>query len=79
MNTYAVHDGTQIVNVIVAESLEVAEQVTGLPAVETGGVLSIGWKLHGDTWRPPMPTEGVWEWDADTGEWINLTPDPGTE
>jgi len=70
MAKYAVHDGTTVVNVIVANSREIAEDVTGLNAVETDGVPWSGWTLHGDEWRPPMPTEGVWVWDEDTREWV---------
>lgn len=79
MARYAVHDGTTVHNVIVAESQEIAEQVTRLAAIETTGVPWIGWTLHGDEWRPPIPTEGVWEWDDTAAEWIGVTPEPEPE
>lgn len=80
MANYAIHDGTTVVNVIVAESAEIAEQVTGLTALETTGVPWTGWTLHGDAWRPPMPeSPGMWEWDEAAQEWVDVTPDPEPE
>lgn len=76
MATFAVHDGTTVRNVIVADSAAIAEAVTALTAIETDGVPWIDWTLHGDEWRPPMPTEGVWEWDEATHGWIDVTPEP---
>ena len=76
MARYAVHDGTTVRNVIVAESQEIAEQVTGLAAIATTGMPWIGWTLDGSEWRPPMPTDGVWVWDDAAGEWIDVTPNP---
>lgn len=76
MATFAVHDGTTVRNVIVADSAAIAEEVTGLTAIETDGVPWIEWTLYDDEWRPPMPTEGVWEWDADTQTWVDVTPEP---
>jgi hypothetical protein len=37
------------------------------------------WVLNPDTalWDAPVPmpeTEGMWSWDEDAGEWVNLTP-----
>lgn len=77
MPNFLVHDETTIVNAIVADSLEVAQSVTGLMAflAEDGGPW-IGWTLYGNEWRPPMPTIGVWEWDDATREWIDVTPEP---
>ena len=75
MTNFAIYSGTTVMNVIVATSLEIAEEVTGMSAVETTGIPWIGWTLHGDEWRPPMPTtEGIWEWNDTTHEWIDTTP-----
>jgi hypothetical protein len=73
MPNYAVHDGTTVLNVIVAESMEIAEGATNLTAVETTGVPWIGWTLYGEEWRPPQPYPS-WEW-AD-GAWTAPTPQP---
>lgn len=71
---FAISNGSTIVNVIVADSKEIAEQATGMTAIATTpyGVW-LGWKLHGDTWRPPMPTEGMWTWDESTLSWVEVT------
>lgn len=65
MITYAVHDGATVVNVIVAESPEIASTVSGdLEVLETNsGVPGIGWTLEPDGWRPPSPYAS-WVWDG---------------
>lgn len=56
MATYAVHDGARVVNVIVADTAQIAEEVTGLSALETEGVPWIGWTLIDGVWTaPPEP------------------------
>lgn len=56
MADYAVHDGTTVLNVIVADSAEIAEQVAGLTALETNGSPWIGWTLVDGEWiAPPEP------------------------
>lgn len=68
MTFFAIHDNAHIVNVIVADTQEVAEQVTGLSAIETTGSPWIGWTLESEGWRPPAPfSSWVWggsEWEA---------------
>lgn len=76
MSRFLIHDGQTIVNTIVAESPEIAEEVTGMTAIPVDGILQIGSTLHDGEWRPPMPGEGMWEWDANTGEWVEVTPEP---
>jgi hypothetical protein len=38
----------------------------------------LSWSLDGDyDWQAPVPmpeTEGMWSWDEDAGEWVDLTP-----
>jgi hypothetical protein len=62
MKNFLVHDGTTILNAIVADSLEVAQSVTGLTAfpAEDGGPW-IGWTYSGDAWIPPTPEEPAQE------------------
>lgn len=80
MPNFAIHDERSVVNVILAESAEIAEQVTGLSAIETTGEPWIGWNLHGDTWRPPVPIDGAWEWDEATSTWVAVVePAPAFE
>lgn len=60
MPNFAIHDGTTVQNVIVADSQEIAEEVTGLqafPAPEDG-VPWIGWTLIDGEWvEPASPSE----------------------
>ncbi len=74
MPNYAIHDGNVVVNVIVADTPTIAQQVTGLNAIETTGTPWIGWTRHKDGWRPPAPSDGEWEWDNDSGSWIEILP-----
>jgi hypothetical protein len=57
MANYAIYSGGTIMNVIVADSQEVAEQVTGMFALETDGVPWIGWTLVDDKWVAPSSPE----------------------
>lgn len=43
MPNYAIHNGQVITNVIVADSKEIAEESSGLLAIETNGQPWIGW------------------------------------
>jgi hypothetical protein len=33
----------------------------------------VAWTVHPEGYRPPMPAEGVWEWDDAAQEWVDLT------
>lgn len=67
MPNFAVYSGDTIVNVVVAESAELAEEVTGLSAVETTGEPWIGWTKHDGAWRPPSPFPS-WVWNGTAWE-----------
>jgi hypothetical protein len=57
MANYAVIKGNIVDNVVVADSLEVAEMVTGLPCVEYEhaiGAPGIGWSYDGNTFTAPV-------------------------
>lgn len=53
MPDFAIHDGAVVHNVIVCESKELAEELTGMQAVETDGVPWIGWTLIDGEWVAP--------------------------
>lgn len=55
MPNYAISDGSKIINVIVADSKEIAEQVTGMTAIETSGEPWIDWTLEVEGWISPSP------------------------
>lgn len=70
MPNYAIIQEKTIVNVIVADSQEIAEEVTGLTAIETDGAPWLGWTYHNDSWIPPMPeTGGPWIWNEEIQSW----------
>lgn len=76
MPNFAIHDGSRVVNVIVADDVETAESVTGMSAVETEGSPWIGWTMESEGWRRPTPFPS-WTWDAGVGDYVPPTPDPG--
>lgn len=53
MNNYAIIDNKKIINVVVAESKEMAEQITGKEVIETTGAPWIDWILLNDVWTAP--------------------------
>jgi hypothetical protein len=65
-------------NIVMADSKEVAESVTeGLTALETkNGAPGIGWHRHGDHWRPPQPHPS-WVWLNDA--WNAPKPIPSDD
>jgi hypothetical protein len=73
MANYAISDGSRIINVIVAESQEIAEQATGMTAIETSGEPWIDWTLEVEGWRIPSPFPS-WTWIGT--EWQPPVPMP---
>lgn len=67
MTDFAVINGDTVVNVIVAESREIAEAVTGLLIMQTEGEPWIGWTMESDGWRPPSPFPS-WVWNGTAWE-----------
>jgi hypothetical protein len=54
MSYFAVIEDNKIVNVIVADSKEIAEQVTSLQCVNVDGIdAGIGWSYDGTTFTSP--------------------------
>ena len=51
---YAVMNGDLVVNVIVADTLTIAKQVTGAECVECDGSFWIGWTRSGKDWIAPV-------------------------
>jgi hypothetical protein len=75
---FAVHDGTTVQNVIVADSPDIAEGVTGLQAVEAReGIPGIGWILSEQGWitNDPAPFPS-WTWDYETMAYVAPVPMP---
>lgn len=71
MPNYAIHDEHIVSNVIVCDTQAVAEEVTGMRALETEGEPWIGWMMIDGEWRSPQPgPEYVWDGTA----WV--VPEP---
>ena len=56
MANFAVINNDVVTNVIVADTLEIAQELTGLECFETNGSPWINWTRSGNTWIDPMPT-----------------------
>lgn len=74
MANYAISDGKEIINVIVADSKEIAEEITGMIAIETSGEPWIGWTLYNEKWIRPSPYTS-WIWNG--LDWEAPVPKPG--
>lgn len=63
MANYAVIDNNIVINIIVADTKEVAEQVTGLTCVEytDENPAGIGWSYDGENFIAPVVEEPVTE------------------
>ena len=57
MANFAIHDGTLVYNVIVADSKEAAEELTGLQAIETDGTPWVDWVFVDGQWVAPVVEE----------------------
>jgi hypothetical protein len=51
---YAVLNGNLVTNVIVADTLTIAKQVTSAECVECDGSFGIGWTRSGKDWIAPV-------------------------
>lgn len=81
MAKFAILEGTKVQNVIIADSKEIAEQLTELTAVEItdeNGLPSIGYDYVDGYFRSPKPTDdSIWydpwkQWvDSATYEQLN--------
>lgn len=69
MPNYAIHDGKTVINVIVADSAELAESLTGMSATEvTDDAPWIGWTLEDNgVWKGPQPYPS-WVWTGEAWE-----------
>jgi hypothetical protein len=55
MTNYAVIQNNLVTNVIVVDTLEIAQTVTGLQCVDTTGTnAGIGWSYDGTNFSPPV-------------------------
>ena len=73
MPNYAIHDEHTVVNVIVCDTQSLAEEITGMQALETEGQPWIDWTLHDGEWRPPQPYPS-WIWNGSV--WVAPVPMP---
>jgi hypothetical protein len=58
---YAVIENDIVINVIVAETLKIAKDITGKECVECDGSFWIGWTRNGKDWIAPEVAPDVTE------------------
>lgn len=79
MPNYAVIEGNFVINTIVAESLDAAENITGKTCVEyTTEPAEPGGSWNGTVFFPRKPFNS-WDWDTDKLEWVAPVPLPDQE
>jgi hypothetical protein len=60
MSTFLIIDNNKIINAILADSIEVAQEVTGLEAIEsTGSEPWIDWTRLDGVWSAPVVPEEI--------------------
>ena len=79
MPDFAIHNGSVVVNVIVADNREAAESLTGLQAMEvTVNGPGIGWTKDDRGWITTTPSPyASWTWDYDQMTYVPPVPSPG--
>lgn len=76
MAEYGIYDNDVITNVIIADTQQIAESVSGMSAVEViNGRPNLGWVLTSNGWRLPQPYPS-WSWDDEEGVWNPPVPRP---
>lgn len=78
MADYLIYDGNMIVDCIIADSKEIAEEATGMEAYEKIGEEWMGWVKDPDTgeWKNPAPHP---TWYFYNNEWLPPFPKPEDE
>lgn len=79
MANYAVIDNQKVINVIVADSIEVAEEITGKTCIEYTEEVPLGidwyWNDTADTYIMPAPFSS-WAYNYELKVWEAPTPMP---
>jgi hypothetical protein len=79
MATYAVIENGTVINVIVADSKEIAEQITEKTCIEytEDSPLGMGWYWLNEAggYIPPAPFE-TWTYDISSHSWVSPIPMP---
>lgn len=73
MPYFALHDGNLVHDVIVADSLAHAQELTELNVLETDGEPWVLWTMEEDGWRKPKPFNS-WIWEG--SDWFAPVPYP---
>lgn len=59
MASWAIIENDKVVNLIIADSKEIAENITGLEAINDEGWIGVGFEKTPDGWRLPYPEDGL--------------------
>lgn len=76
MPVFAVIASDEVANVIIADTLEIAAEVSSAEVMEVSeGVPGIGWSRVDGEWRPPSPFPS-WIWDGTAWQAPIVAPSP---
>ena len=79
MSNYAMYESDTIINIIVAESKDLAESITGLKAIEIiDNRPLMGWELFEGVWRSQKPFDS-WTWNGEDWEAPIPMPNDGNK
>ena len=67
MSNWLIINNNKIVNVIEAESQEIAESITGMTVELDDQIRGTGWENVNNSWRPPQPDPSA-TWNG--SEWV---------
>lgn len=68
MPNYILHNGKEVINACVAESIDDVKNITDLQIMESDGEPWIGWTLEEEGWRSPAPYPS-WIWNSQDNKW----------
>jgi hypothetical protein len=76
MPNWAIIKDNKIIDCIIADSKEIAEEITGLEAIDDEGWISIGFEKFEESWRNPYPNDGKeYIWNIELKGWELVNPE----
>jgi hypothetical protein len=75
LTQWAVVKNNTAENIIIADTQQIAEEVSGKSVIELKDtdIISIGWNFDNGVWYAPKPTDGnEYTWDTGSMSWVLL-------
>ena len=75
MKNWIIVENDIVINLIIADTKEIAQEVSGKEAIGDNGYICIGWDRKSGEWKSPQPYNS-WIWDSNLKNWEPPTPKP---